>query len=138
MTPTLLSLPSKLLQATAFCKVWPADVTLRSCKNRSVVWYAAKGANVKVVQTLLDTGKLDHNAADNDCMTPFACAASEGHCEVMRLLLSLEGVDPDCRMYQGRTPLFLAAGNGRRTLLGTYWISGWMQTPKLSIGKRHY
>jgi ankyrin repeat protein len=76
MTPTLLSLPSKLLRATAFCKVWPADVTLRSCKNRSVLWYAAKGANFKIVQTLLDTGKLDHNAADNDGVTPFAYAGA--------------------------------------------------------------
>lgn len=62
---------------------------------------------------LLDTGELDHNAADSNGVTPFACAAGEGHCDVMRFLLSLEGVDPDRRMYQRRTPLFLAAGNGR-------------------------
>jgi ankyrin repeat protein len=36
----------------------------------------------------------------------------------MRLLLSLEGADPDCRMYQGRTPLFLAAGNGKEDAVG--------------------
>ncbi|KAF7176540.1 hypothetical protein CNMCM7691_002858 [Aspergillus felis] len=93
-------------------KYGPADVTLRNCKDQSVLWYAAKGGNIIIMQMLLDTGKLDPNTADDEGLTPFACAASEGHCEVMQLLL-LEGVSPDCPTDQGKTPLFLAAGNGR-------------------------
>ncbi|KAG2001058.1 hypothetical protein GB937_010542 [Aspergillus fischeri] len=93
-------------------KYGPAEVTLCSCKDRSALWYAATGGNAMIVRMLLDTGKLDPNTADDEGVTPFACAASEGHCEVMQLLL-LEGVNPDCPTDQGKTPLFLAAGNGR-------------------------
>jgi ankyrin repeat protein len=122
-------------------KYGPADVTLRDCKNRSALWYAAYGGNVTIVQMLLDTGKLDPNSADSDGLTPFACAAREGDCEMMRLLLS-EGADPDYRAHLGKTPLYLAAGNGREEavqyLLALSREAAWILTQKLSMGKRRY
>ncbi|PKX97808.1 ankyrin repeat domain-containing protein [Aspergillus novofumigatus IBT 16806] len=110
----------------------PADVTLRSCRNRSVLWYAANGGNVKIVQMLLDTGYLDHNAADNDGVTPFACATSEGHslrghAEVVKLLLATGRVQFDARDHQGMTPLMWAAKFQRTPVVELLLSTGQLQ-----------
>ncbi|EAU37832.1 predicted protein [Aspergillus terreus NIH2624] len=95
-------------------KYGPADVALRDCKKRSALWYAAHGGNVTIVQMLLDTGKIDPKCADFDGLTPFACAAREGHslyghAEVVQLLLATGKVQLNARDRSGMTPLMWAA-----------------------------
>ena len=49
---------------------------------------AAKSGDVEKVRELLEQGKYDVNSADADGATPLHCACSEGHLDLVRVLVS--------------------------------------------------
>ncbi|KAJ5160851.1 Pfs NACHT and Ankyrin domain protein [Penicillium canariense] len=65
---------------------------------------------------LLDTGKADINAKDNDGQTPLLYAAASGHEAMVKLLLARDGADVNAKDSSGRTPLIWAAANGREAV----------------------
>jgi ankyrin repeat protein len=60
---------------------------------------------------LLDTGKVDVNAKDNDGQTPLYWAVENGRKGIVKLLLDTDEADVDAKDKCGRTPLYWAAEN---------------------------
>jgi ankyrin repeat protein len=70
-----------------------------------------------VVKLLLEKG-VDVDSKDMGVETPLLRAAESGHQAVIKLLLGVEGVDPDSKDSRfGRTPLSWAAGHGHEAVV---------------------
>jgi ankyrin repeat protein len=80
--------------------------------TRSPLSVAAGEGHCKVVQLLINKGRLDPDEADKDGRTPLSWAARRGHKGVVKLLLARDDVHVDCKDEMGWTPLSWAAGNG--------------------------
>ncbi|KAM0548199.1 hypothetical protein ACHAPJ_009998 [Fusarium lateritium] len=97
---------------------WLLDVTdsdLRPTKARdlygqTLLCCAAEHGQYLIVKLLLERDDVDVNHLDNEHSTPLSLAARKGHIDVVKLLLSTEGVRPD----SGKPPpLSVAARLGR-------------------------
>ncbi|TVU06248.1 hypothetical protein EJB05_49450 [Eragrostis curvula] len=86
------------------------DVNSTADGSGTSVHFAAVGGDERVLGYLLDHGG-DPGAPDAKGSTPLHDAAEQGHCKVVRLLLS-KGVDVDPVNHRG-TPLHLAAAKDR-------------------------
>ena len=60
---------------------------------------------------------------DSDIDTPLVCAASNGHNEVLKILLQA-GMAPDMLNQRGDTPLMWAVQNGRENCMLTLLQAG--------------
>ncbi|CZR58258.1 uncharacterized protein PAC_08149 [Phialocephala subalpina] len=68
------------------------EAIVKQCPDAAVygqtpLWWAAQKGHEAVVKLLLDTGKVDVDAKDEDGSTPLSWAARNGHEAVVRLLL---------------------------------------------------
>lgn len=54
------------------------------------------------------------NDVDYNGNTSLHYAAQNGHTEIIKLLLNVEGIDANCSDRKGNTPLHLAAQNGHK------------------------
>ncbi|OBS16221.1 hypothetical protein FPOA_13027 [Fusarium poae] len=84
--------------------------------NLSLLW-AARNGNEAMVKMLVDTGKVDVDAKDNNGQTPLSWAAENGHEAVVKMLLDTGKVDVDAKDKGGQTPLWWAATNGHEAVV---------------------
>ncbi|KAH8712240.1 hypothetical protein GQ44DRAFT_598742, partial [Phaeosphaeriaceae sp. PMI808] len=86
--------------------------------QRSVLSYLAELGNVAIVKLVLDTGKVDVDAKDNNGWTPLSRAAEGGHEAVVKLLVDTGKVDIDAKdKRHGQTPLLRAATGGHEAVV---------------------
>ncbi len=90
------------------------------------MWVLVLAAETRCEATaklLLDSGKIDLDAKDEDEQTPLGLLVKLGHVAIAKLLVDTGEVDLDARDRSGETPLMLAAKTGYDTivklLLGT-------------------
>jgi ankyrin repeat protein len=81
------------------------------------IQWAAENGNEKILKLLLQIGKIDTNARDDDGDTLLMRAAWYGHKDIVKLLLSTGKVDPDAKNIKGQTPLIWAALDGQRDIV---------------------
>ncbi|RYP17693.1 hypothetical protein DL765_004371 [Monosporascus sp. GIB2] len=93
------------------------DINARDEHGRTPLLLAAEIGQERVVEMLLNTGKVDVNARDEHGRTPLIWAAKNGCETVVKLLLSTDEVDVNARDNYGRGPLFSAAENGHETVV---------------------
>ena len=79
---------------------------------------AAENGHQRVVKMLLDRGRADVDARDNENYTPLMKAAEKGHEEVVKVLLNTRGVRINVRsaMHQ-ETALFMAVAGGYNNIV---------------------
>ena len=70
---------------------------------------------LKVVQLLLSSNSLE--SIDSYGKTPLSYAAMNGHEAVVKMLLAIDGVNPDSKDELGQTPLWYAAKNGHEAVV---------------------
>ena len=88
-------------------QVGPEDVIIQE-----LLFSGAGRGDEGVVRLLLDTGKAEIDAKDDEGLTPFLRAARNGHEAVVKLLLGTGNVEVDIKDREGLTPLYWAARNG--------------------------
>ncbi len=86
------------------------DTHSASALERELI-QAAKSGDLARVQALIAHAEVNINATDEDTATALHCAASNGHKEVVKLLLE-KGADIDTEDESNYTPLHSAAHNG--------------------------
>ncbi|TEY15959.1 hypothetical protein BOTCAL_2527g00010 [Botryotinia calthae] len=77
---------------------------------------AAKLGNKKKIQSLLEQG-VEQDLPNPRKVTPLWIAASNGHIEVVRLLLGTKSVNLNATDVPGRSPIFWAAANGHEEIV---------------------
>ena len=94
-----------------------------SINGNAALNYAAHQGHAGIAQTLLLHG-ADHRLTDDDGWTPLMSASSNGHLDVVKMLLPLSSVRPggdpetdpgntrDWQNHDGTTPLMAALDNG--------------------------
>ncbi|RSL80302.1 hypothetical protein CEP51_006679 [Fusarium floridanum] len=95
-------------------------------EHSALVWAAREGYT-DVVRVLLNSGRADVNAADTDnCFIglPLIAASGSGKQDVVRLLLSFPGIDPNAQTFQGRTALINASENGKAEVVEQLLAAG--------------
>lgn len=69
-----------------------------------------------MVRRLLDTGKTDLDARDNDGQTPLMLAARKGHGAVVKLLLAMGKANVNAKNKDSWTPLSWATEEGSKDM----------------------
>lgn len=86
--------------------------------GRTPLSWAAQSGNMEVVQILLDQKEVDVNSTGTASdFTPLIEAVIHEQEQVVQLLFEPEAVDVNKSDYQGRTPLYWAAGNGYKRMV---------------------
>lgn len=85
--------------------------------SKELLLSAAKKGHEDVVRLLLDTGKTDLDARDNDGQTPLLWAARNGHVTIVKLLLATEKVDVNAKGKNSWTPLSWATEGGHKDVV---------------------
>ncbi len=80
--------------------------------RRTPLSLACEGGHDGIVKRLLDTGRVNVNAEDDNGRTPLSFAAQRGHAEVVKLLLAEPRISLEARDRGGRTALSYAAEAG--------------------------
>ncbi|CAH0003596.1 unnamed protein product [Clonostachys byssicola] len=93
------------------------DITKTRQFGRSMLYSPEALRNEAVFRVLLDSGRFDPFAKDNQGMTLLFQAAAQGRLPVCRILLALEGIDPDAKDSGGSTPLSKAAEGGHLEIM---------------------
>ena len=85
--------------------------------SKELLFSAAKKGHKDVVRLLLDTGKTDLDARDNDGQTPLLWAARNGHGAIVKLLLATGTVDVNAKNENSWTPLSWATEGGYKDVV---------------------
>jgi len=95
------------------CNTWPCPGLVDCSGGEKSLNEAADKGNVTEVQGLIGCRGMDINYADSYGQTSLLNAALEGHLEVVQLLLSTPGIEPNkAEPSEGLTPLFGASQEG--------------------------
>jgi ankyrin repeat protein len=86
------------------------DVHAKDEHGQSLLWYAARGGWAAMVRLLLDTNEV--NIRDRQRNTPLLIAVHNGHFPIVKLLLSVDGVDVNAKGLVKCTSLMLAVQKG--------------------------
>ncbi|RMJ17162.1 hypothetical protein CDV36_003152 [Fusarium kuroshium] len=92
----------------------------------ALVWAARQGYT-DVVRVLLDSGRVDVNAASTSNFfrgLPLIDASGSGKQDVVRLLLSFPGIDPNAQNLLGGTALINASENGQAEVVEQLLAAG--------------
>ncbi|RSL91434.1 hypothetical protein CEP52_014257 [Fusarium oligoseptatum] len=92
----------------------------------ALVWAAREGYT-DVVRVLLNSGRVDVNAADTDNFfrgSLLIAASGSGKQDVVRLLLSFPGIDPNAQNLHGGTALINASENGKAEVVEQLLAAG--------------
>ncbi len=81
-----------------------------------LVYFSADGDISKVRKLLSVEGQDPNRVKNNEGVGPLHAAAAGGHLAVAQLLV-VYGADINQRTAYGRTPLFMAAKNGKESLV---------------------
>lgn len=84
--------------------------------SKELLFAAAKKGHEEVVRRLLDTGKTDLDARDNDGQTPLMLAARKGHGAVVKLLLATGKANVNAKNKDSWTPLSWATEEGSKDM----------------------
>ena len=102
-----------------------ADPDIRTKNGKSPLMSACERGYLRIVQMLLQTGRVDANAVDSCGESPIYLAAERGFADIVELLLAHDPAssggsgsgysraDPDIPTKYGMSPLIIAAKNGR-------------------------
>ena len=85
--------------------------------SKELLFSAAKKGHKDVVRMLLDTGKTDLDARDNDGQTPLSQAARNGHRATVKLLLTTGKVDVNAKNKNSWTSLSWATEGGYKDVV---------------------
>ncbi len=102
--------------------------------SKELLFSAAKKGHEDVVRLLLDTGKTDLDARDNDDQTPLLWAARKGHKAIVKLLLATEKVDVNTKDKDSWTPLSWATEGGRKDMVELLLKAGAKADYEYTIG----
>ncbi|KAL0942303.1 uncharacterized protein CTRU02_200189 [Colletotrichum truncatum] len=80
-------------------------------KNWRPIFFATATGNEAVVDSLIQTNRINIDPIDCDGRTPLTLAAKKGHVTIVKRLMDTNQVDVDSRDRLGRTPLSYAAGS---------------------------
>ncbi|RSL61345.1 hypothetical protein CEP53_005146 [Fusarium sp. AF-6] len=111
----------------------------------ALVWAARQGYT-DVVRVLLNSGRVDVNAADTHNIfrgRPLIAASGSGKQDMVRLLLSFPGIDPDAQNVRGGTALINAIKNGKAEVVEQLLAAGadpnlqnrWGTTPLMKAAR---
>lgn len=98
---------TQVMQASA---EWGSEDTEYPPRNCTGIHLAAYFGVMNAIRFLL--GSEDPDSKDSEGRTPLSWASSNGHEDVVKLLLDQDGVEPDSRDFRGQTPLFHAVRGG--------------------------
>ena len=84
--------------------------------GKTALIYCAENGNLDAVKTLVNSG-ADPGRTDHDSDTVLHKAVQSQNTELPKFLLTLPGIDVNCRNVRGETPLFLAAATGNRDMV---------------------
>lgn len=91
-------------------------VNMRNLNGETALWCAAWGGHGDVVARLLQRDDIDVNiAAGKLKVTPLALAVKKGHAEIVRCLLTIEGVNVNSEDRYSQTPVFHALSRAIET-----------------------
>ncbi len=93
-------------------------VGIRNKKGETILYLAAKAGETELVRALLLRGEASvHETVGPDTETALHAAAREGHAEIVYLLCTTPGCDPNQATKKGQTPLLLAVTNKRKDVI---------------------
>lgn len=81
-------------------------------KNQALLSWVAQQTDTRIVELLLDTGRVDVNKKDPEGNTPLSWAVKRGHEGIVRLLLDTGKVDINVKDNANATPLLWATIKG--------------------------
>ncbi|KAI1737533.1 ankyrin repeat-containing domain protein [Xylaria scruposa] len=94
------------------------DPNLQNSSGETLLFLAAEAGHIQVVESLLQTSRVNLERADpHRLYTPLIIASLNGHEMMVKLLLE-RGAKPECTDRAQRTALFFAAAQGRKQVLG--------------------
>ncbi|CAI7667154.1 unnamed protein product [Penicillium palitans] len=103
---------TQVMQASA---EWRFEDTEYPPRNWTGIHLAAYFGVMNAIRFLL--GSEDPDSKDSEGRTPLSWASSNGHEDVVKLLLDQDGVEPDSRDFRGQTPLFHAVRGGHEEVV---------------------
>ena len=92
------------------------DINCKTEDGRTPLLLAVDYNHFELVDEMIGKFKADPNLPSDDGVTPICHAATKGYSEIIKILLKY-GVDINCRMIGGSTPLLLAVYNNHCDLV---------------------
>ncbi|PIA99837.1 Ankyrin-3 [Cercospora beticola] len=113
-------LTSKLSKRKRFMRLLRKQADNIDAKDRigrTPLWYAACQGHVSIVESLLNTRRVDVNARDRDGTSPICIAARQGRYNVVSILCGNTKIEVDIKNDGGFTPFAAAASQGHENIV---------------------
>ncbi|KAE9380875.1 ankyrin, partial [Stipitochalara longipes BDJ] len=101
------------------------DLSILNHLDRGPLWAAVSNNQTEIVKLLLQQGADPKTVEKDHLFTLLHCAVSENSLGVMNLLLAADGIDGHARDDKDRTPIFMAAYQGKTEMVRKLIDAGW-------------
>ncbi|XP_014292101.1 ankyrin repeat, PH and SEC7 domain containing protein secG isoform X3 [Halyomorpha halys] len=113
-----------------------ADVSILDSDGATLLHHAAHKGMTKLVEQLLEKQEVDPQSVDSSGQLPFHTACSEGHLDIVKMLLACDRSQVNCVIDDTKyTPLHEAAFWGRKYVVNFLLENNALINPKTSLNE---